>query len=291
MTSPVLLFFFYLMLVGGNFIQRVDGVDKWIDVAIIFVVLTCFYFSFSDIANITIHGRNRGFGSGSVTSIIGLIIFTVGFEASLSKRISLIQCLFLIFSGLLIIVIIQARGPIISVFLIVLFALFKFSSFKHKITFSSLLIIFIIVGHNLFTFYYPDLYQLVLSRFEFSGDVESYSSGRAPTIFFVFEMMTKSVEAFFLGNGLGSLKEAVHENGLFFPHNDFLYVLYEVGVFGWVFFFYLFYKAIMNIQSTSFRLLIITTMLHTNFILFSYMLITILLIDKSGNLKSQSVSQ
>lgn len=280
-TSPVLLFIFYLMLVASGSLSDVYDQKLVVNMVTLFVILICFYFSFSELSNITVHGRNRGLGSGSITTIIGLLIFCISLDRLVLYGYINSFNIVVLLLGLIIVLIVQARGPILSIAIMLLFAFFKVGNLKQKMLYCLLLLLAIFIVNIVFIYNFPDIYKLLMLRFEFSGDVESYSSGRITTYYFLFDKINESNLSVLFGNGLGSLRNVINANELEFPHNDFLYVFYELGVVGMSLFFVLYYKAVNNLKSFSLKVLVITTMLHTNFILFSYMLIAIYFVDVS----------
>jgi len=224
-TSAVIatFFIFWLIILSGNLKLPQKKFNKIVNNTLFFFGAMLIYFSVDFYLNNDLESRSKGFGSGTIFSIIALYGFCAIYLRYSSKKLSLIKFIPLGLLFTIPILITQSRGVLVT--LICVFFAIEFKSFK-KINWSRILLIFIIFGYFIFS-------SAVINRFDTSNyqDLNQLTSGRSKTQFYILEsFVTESnwINILF-GNGLNSIK-ILASRGYEYPHFDLLFLIYEGGI-------------------------------------------------------------
>jgi hypothetical protein len=268
----------WFILISKNMRFGIKYLYKIITILLlIMIVFTCYYnvdfFLTSDLT-----ARLRGFGSGTIYSVISLYGFTYIIlrykKKMILKTIFYPTLVIFFFTAILT----QSRGVLLTMIFVFLVTEIKNFKFSHALLTIFLGIYFIIDSAVLERFYYDD-----------SSDINHLSSGRLNTQTYIIESLFSSDNmTIFLGNGLNSIKQNLQPLGFEFPHLDILFVIYEGGIvllFIYLIFIYKVYKMYQN--KVLFFVFLISS-LHTNMIISPGFLFLGFLMDKSLPFKTDN---
>ena len=269
----------WLILISGNLNFTFKKFNHIITILVLIIFIFTIYFNLEFYLESGFNIRSKGFGSGTIFSILSL--YSITFIYLLYKNNSLSKFIFYTLFGVFLstAILTQSRGVLLSI--LVVFITIEFRDLKN-IKWLRLIFIFIIG----FVFVFN---SSVLNRFNVDqyDDLNQLTSGRSDTQILIIEsiLMSNDKMTLFFGNGLNSIKE-LQIKGFEYPHLDLLYLLYEGGlilVFIYIIIMYKIYKIYFN--KLIFWIYIISTF-HTNMILSPGMLFLGFLFDKAIVIKS-----
>ena len=226
--------------------------------------------------------RLSGLGSGTTYALTAAFMCCYFFREYSVKKIGLITFLSLIAVPIWSILLVQSRGVLLSIALIIII-----SNVKNIRGF--LLLCTIFFPALVFIFQSEAVVSSidVLSRIDYRNyeDLEHFTSGRIQTqvaIAAQVGMSAGTLQSFLGIEGINGLKLLV-ERGYFFPHFDLLYFIYDMGFIGALFYIFLSCAVLIRFRFNSFVLLYFISSLHTNMVLDpGFLILSILMSSRYG---------
>ena len=197
-------------------------------VAISFLLI--FYYLFIN-QKVNYYGRLKGFGSGTLSSIICALNIIILLNLNKLKKISFMLMCALCTLFVYAIFQFESRGVLISLIFIIIYIYFK----KFKIKYFSVLIFLVpFLLSFLFLIFNKILYQSnIYQRFNVDNfaNFNDFTSGRFNSINEIVEKVFNynNFTDLVLGFGFNSIDELV-EKGYELPHFDIFYILFEGGL-------------------------------------------------------------
>lgn len=267
-TNPLIPTFLILLVFATvEFRQRDSQVSDAALLLLFFFVTTLQFFE-----NITFSpqdtGTGRLYGQGSATSYAvtaAMFCFYLLREYSLGK-IRLLSLFILIAVPIWSIALVQSRGVVLSIAIIVII--------NNAKNMRGILMLSTIFAPALFFVFQSEVIVSnieLLSRIDYRNyeNLQHFTSGRIQTQAAIVAEVGRSagsLQAFFGIEGINGLKSMV-ERGFFFPHLDLLYFTYDMGFIGAFFYILLSIFLLIKFRFSQFILLYFISSLHTNMVL------------------------
>lgn len=270
---------FWLIILSGNLKLPQNKFNNIANSNLFFIGAMLIYFSVDFYLNNDLESRSKGFGSGTIFSVVSLYGFSIIYLKYSIKKLSLIKFIFFGLIFIFPILITQSRGVLLT--LVFVFVVIEFRSLK-KIKLRRILLVFIVFGYFIFN-------SAVLNRFDTSNydDFNQLTSGRSYTQFYILEsFVTESnwINILF-GNGLNSIKTIV-SRGYEYPHLDLLFILYEGGIILVLLYILTLYKVYKVYNYKLFFWIFFISSLHTNMIISPGILFLSIILDNQFNFKN-----
>lgn len=244
-----------------------------------FLIIFCIIQSFlvaDYILNSDVSMRYKGFGSGTIFGFQAVIAWALSLKLIKDNHISRLLFIYTLFIVVISLLATQGRGNIIAFFIATIPFLFLS---KHKFK----LITFGVVFVGLILTFFDQLFLQVFERMllQPGNDLEQFTSGRLQTQVYLYNwILTAPLHDIFFGVGLGELKLLV-KLGFEYPHFDLFSIFYETGFLGVLFFIFLAFLFIKNIDYKIFILVYLFSGLHTNMFLYPQFLIIIIFLSQA----------
>ena len=210
--------FYWLILAHNNLKLPQTRLNNIVNISLFYIAVLLIYYSFDFYLNNDFQFRSKGFGSGTVFSLIALYGFCAIYLRYNSKNLSLINFIPLSLVFIIPILITQSRGVLVTFIFVIIFVELK--SLK-KFKLRRFLLFLLFFGYIIFN-------SNIMNRFDFSyyEDVDHLTSNRLPSQQYIYESFvteTNWINILF-GNGLKSVNNILHQQkGFEFPHFDILF--------------------------------------------------------------------
>ena len=278
-------FTFWLIIVSANLKLPQYDYNKIVNSILFFLSLLVLYYSIDFYINNEFNTRSKGFGSGTVFSILSFYGFFVIYLRYVFKKLNLIIFIPLSLLFLSPIFITQSRGvflTLIAVFVVIELNRKKYYLRTILLIVSRILLIGIILAFFIFN-------SNLVNRFEFSNfnDLNHLFSNRLATQKYIWDSFVKESSwiNYLFGNGYNSLKILVAK-GYEYPHFDLFFLLYEGGIFLVLLYVLTLFKIYKVFNIKIFFWIYIVSSLHTNMIITPGILFLSKILDNQYNLKN-----
>ena len=251
---------FWLILFSGKLKLAQNKFNSLVNSALFFIGAMLVYYIVDFYLNNDFGSRSKGFGSGTIFSVLALYGFCIIYLRFTSKKLSLIKFIPLGLIFTIPIIITQSRGVLLT--LIFVFLALELKTLK-KINWTRVIMVIIVLGYFVYN-------SQVINRFEISNyqDLNALTSGRANTQFYILEsFVTESnwINILF-GNGLNSIK-ILASRGYEYPHFDLLFLLYEGGIILVLLYALTLFRVYKMFNNKLFFWIYVISSLHTNMII------------------------
>lgn len=285
--SPITASFilFWIMLLTNDIKISQYNLDRILLYLIIIIVIFVSYYNIDFYTNNDfLEERSKGFGSGTIFSIVSLVSLTYIYIEYINNKINLITFSFLFLVLISTIILTQSRGALLT--FVFTFIYIEFNRVR-KIKLSRILMVLVAV-------YFLIINSTFIERFDVNNfkDIENLTSGRSITQFYIIDSFVNNndIIILFFGNGLNSVKNSLVTSGLEFPHFDILFILYEGGLVLLTLYLTTIFKLYKRFNNKVFFWIFIISSLHTNVILSPGLLFFCLIFDKYKN-KTLTISK
>lgn len=260
-------FTFWLIIVSPNLKLPQYKYNNIVNIILFFILVMIVYYSIDFYLKNNFELRSKGFGSGTIFSVIALYGFCTIYLTYVLKKLNLIIFIPLSLLFLTPILITQSRGVLLTViFICVAIELKRIKKINFRgilLIFRSVLFISIIFGYIIFN-------TNIINRLNVSyfNDLNHLTSGRLDVQLYIWDLfVTESnwIKILF-GNGYNSLDVLVSK-GYEFPHFDLLYLLHEGGIFLILLYVLTLFKLYKVFNIKLFFWIYIVSSLHTNMII------------------------
>lgn len=268
-SSPIILTLFNIALLGVTNLNLngvvIMKVNKPILLFFILFSVISVYFNVQHIQEHSLTIRSKGFGSGTLYSILSLLMILFLYDCYkyrlISRNYYLINLIVPVWSLLLT----QSRGVIVTLLIIIIW---KNLSSKRKAIVPMLIWTPVII---ISFFIIPSIWESdLIKRFDPTSfdSIEEFTSNRLYSqLFLINELFNTDLVNLILGNGLNDLKNLLKNTYLVLPHFDPLYVLHDAGVITLCFYMFFILMALKNCQYSKYLFVYIISTFHTNMII------------------------
>lgn len=262
--SPVTASFilFWIILLYSDIKIPKYNFDRILLYLIIIIIIFVSYINIDFYQNNNfLEQRSKGFGSGTIFSIVSLVSLTYIYIEYVNKKINGLTFSFLFIVLISTLLLTQSRGALLT--LVFVFIYTEFSQIKKIKWFR---VILIIVGA-----YFLITNTTILERFDTNNynDFEGLTSGRSVTQLYIINSFVNNFDiiTLFFGNGLNSVKDNLVTLGLEFPHFDMFFILYEGGLVLLTIYIITIFKLYKRFNNKVYFWIFFISSLHTNIIL------------------------
>ena len=270
---------FWIILSCNELKNKYFEIDKLNKYFFYLIVIFTLYFNVDFLINDNSLQRSKGFGSGTIYSLISIYGFIYLYKIYISNSISKFKFYFIAALFILTFILTMSRGVFITLILVLLF--YEFKVIKEMKLFRFLSIIFLIS-----IFFYNSNF---IDRFYATNyfDFESLTSGRSSTQLYIIRdfLNEKDFVSKLFGNGLNSIKINLVTKGFEFPHFDILFLLYEGGIVLLTLYIVTLVKIFRKFNSRIFFWIFILSSFHTNMLLSPGFLYVSLVLDSQVHYK------
>lgn len=263
LLSPVLFSFvvIYFVLAYRGDVLGIKRMKHWVYwFTLIFLCLTVYVIFEHFYYGLTWSTRSKGYGSGTGHAVMSLLIINyVHLNLNLNNRMKFL--LYLVCFTIL--ALLQSRGVLLTWFALATYRIGIGSKFR--------LLLLLGIGVFCVLMFREYFFTLgFLARFviEDGDSINQLTSGRYDTLeLLIGNYIHSDIFTLIGGFGLNSISNLIYGNDLEFPHLDLVFVIYELGLTGLLFYIWLNYRLWKLFPSKSFLFIVIISSLHTNIIL------------------------
>jgi hypothetical protein len=230
--------------------------------------------------------RTKGFGSGTLYAVYSVTCILYFLNLYKVGRLGKLPLMFLVASLIFVLLLTQSRGAILSLVVALTIANFEtLRAFGRYIGGAS-----VVVACGIFLTVVSDVTLPILNRFNSSrfDSFNQFTSGRATVQIEILNWIRNEDNPLniFLGReGLGGVKSLVYSQQFEMPHFDFLYILYDSGLYGVGLYLALIVFLLRKTPRWDYISIYLVSSLHTNMIVSPHFLIFLILLtflDHSG---------